>query len=52
MDTELKLFLDEIIHQLVKLNKNVDYITNELSAYRARQDNTLRKANDGFDKIS
>lgn len=52
MDTELKIFLDELIHQIVKLNKNVDYIATQLSIYRNTQDSIIRKAENGFDKIS
>lgn len=54
MDKGYKLFLDEVLDQLVKLNRNVEYIANEMSRQRARQDIILRKVEvtNDFDKIS
>lgn len=54
MDTEMKLFLDELINQLVKLNKNVEYVANQMAEQRMRQDIILRKAGtaNGINKIS
>ena len=43
MDIETKIFLDEIIHQLVILNKNIKYISEELASQKAMRENVLRK---------
>jgi len=52
MDIETKLFLDEIVHQLVKLNKNIEYIANELAAYKTQQDSIIRKVSNGINGLS
>jgi hypothetical protein len=41
--TDITIFLDEIIHQMVKINKNLEYIANDIAVQRALQDNVLRK---------
>lgn len=52
MDIELKIFLDEIIHQLVKMNRSLEYIANDIAGQRALQDNVLRKGlNDGNSEL-
>lgn len=46
MDVETKLFLDEILHQIVIINKNLEFIANDIATQRALQDNILRKGLD------
>jgi hypothetical protein len=43
MDTETKLFLDQILNQLVLINKNVEYLANDLFLKNSSNDNVLRK---------
>ena len=43
MDAESKIFLDEILHQVVNINKNLSYIVEQIAVDRALQRNTLRK---------
>lgn len=52
MDVELKLFLDELLHQLVKLNKNVEYISDQFALQKEQRERVIRKAENGFDKLS
>jgi hypothetical protein len=43
MDIETKLFLDEIVHQLVKISKDLTFIVEDIAVQRAQQDKILRK---------
>jgi hypothetical protein len=54
MDIETKIFLDEIIHQLVILNKNIKYIAEDIAGQKAMRDNILRKetVNNVVNKLS